>query len=148
MRKIEKEVIGAFINSTNKTMGNTTSVRNPVTRNMDLLLHGNRIATMSNQDGVKRLWVSNAGWPTRTTQSRLNALFRLLAMPEHVYTKGRDYGDEALQWLSNGNGAPVNLTTLRNAAYLVSEKFDAPLVEDGPINLPKPHTKPKSYNTL
>lgn len=144
MRKIEKEVIGAFINSTNKTMGNTTSVRNPVTRNMDLLLHGNRIATMSNQDGVKRLWVSNAGWPTRTTQSRLNALLTLAKVPARVYTKGRDYGDEALQWLSNGNGAPVNLTTLRNAAYLVSEKFDAPLVEDGPINLPKP----KSYNTL
>ena len=43
---------------------------------------------------------------------------------------------KALQWLSNGNGAPVNLTTLRNAAYLVSEKFDAPVVDDGPVNWP------------
>ena len=122
MRKSHKEVIGAFINSTNKTMGNTTSVRNPVTRNMDLLLHGNRIATMSNQDGVKKLWVSNAGWPTRTTQAWLNALLTLAKVPARVYTRGKDYDGEALQWLSNGNGAPVNLTTLRNAAYLVSEK--------------------------
>jgi len=136
MRKSHKEVIGAFISSTNKTMGNTTSVRNPVTRNMDLLLHGNRIATMSNQDGVKKLWVSCADHPTRTTQAWLNALLTLAKVPARVYTKGKNYDGEALQWLSNGNGAPVNLTTLRNAAYLVSEKFDAPVVDDGPINWP------------
>ena len=61
MRKSHKEVIGAFISSTNKTMGNTTSVRNPVTRNMDLLLHGNRIAHMSTQDGVTKVFVSCGG---------------------------------------------------------------------------------------
>ena len=116
MRKIEKEVIGAFINSTNKTMGNTTSVRNPVTRNMDLLLHGNRIATMSNQDGVKKLWVSNAGWPTRTTQAWLNALLTLAKVPERVYIKG------GVQYLDCSRHGTVNLTTLRSAAYLVSEK--------------------------
>ena len=122
MRKIEKEVIGAFVDGKTKTMGNTASALNPKTRNLDLLLHGNRIAVMSNRDGVKKLWVSNAGWPTRTTQSRLNALLTLAKVPARVYTKGKNYDGEALQWLSNGNGAPVNLTTLRNAAYLVSEK--------------------------
>ena len=122
MRKIEKEIVGAFIRGETKSMANTESVFNHATRSLDLLLHGNRIATMSNQDGVKKLWVSNAGWPTRTTQSRLNALLTLAKVPARVYTKGKDYDDEALQWLSNGNGAPVNLTTLRNAAYLVSEK--------------------------
>jgi phage gp46-like protein len=120
MRKIEKEVIGAFVDGKTKTMGNTASALNPKTRNLDLLLHGNRIAVMSNRDGVKKLWVSNAGWPTRTTQSRLNALLTLAKVPARVYTRGKDYDGEALQWLSNGNGAPVNLSALRNSAVLVS----------------------------
>jgi len=120
MRKIEKEVIGAYVDGKTKTMGNTASALNPKTRNLDLLLHGNRIAVMSNRDGVKKLWVSNAGWPTRTTQSRLNALLTLAKVPARVYTRGKDYDGEALQWLSNGNGAPVNLSALRNSAVLVS----------------------------
>ena len=120
MRKIEKEVIGAFVDGKTKTMGNTASALNPKTRNLDLLLHGNRIAVMSNRDGVKKLWVSNAGWPTRTTQSRLNALLTLAKVPARVYTRGKDYDGEALQWLSNGNGAPVNLSALRKSAVLVA----------------------------
>lgn len=121
MRKIEKEVIGAFISSTNKTMGNTKSVRNLVTRNMDLLLHGNRIATMSNQDGVKKLWVSCGGYekdgspvPSRTTQSRLNALFSELDLPERVYIKG------GVQYLDCSRHGTVNLMALRKSAVLVS----------------------------
>ena len=50
MRKSHKEVIGAFIDGTHKVAGNTKSTFNPVTRNMDLLLHGNRIATMSRSE--------------------------------------------------------------------------------------------------
>jgi len=114
MRKIEKEVIGAFINGDTKAIANTESAINPTTRDLDLLLHGNRIATMSNRDGVKRLWVSNAGWPTRTTQSRLNALFRLLDMPEHVYTKNH------VQYLDSSRYGTVNLMALRKSAVLVS----------------------------
>ena len=121
MRKIEKEVIGAFINSTNKTMGNTISTFNPVTRNMDLLLHGNRIATMSNQDGVKKLWVSCGGYerygipvPSRTTQSRLNALLTLAKVPARVYIKG------GVQYLDCSRHGTVNLMALRKSAVLVS----------------------------
>ena len=114
MRKIEKEVIGAFIKGDTKAMANTESAINPTTRNLDLLLHGNRIATMSNKDGVKKLWVSNAGWPTRTTQSRLNALFRLLDMPEHVYTKNH------VQYLDSTRHGTFELTKLQKSAVLVS----------------------------
>ena len=121
MRKIEKEVIGAFINSTNKTMGNTISTFNPVTRNMDLLLHGNRIATMSNQDGVKKLWVSCGGYekdgspvPSRTTQAWLNDLFSELDLPERVYIKG------GVQYLDCSRHGTVNLMALRKSAVLVS----------------------------
>ena len=133
MRKIEKEVIGAFIKGETKAMANTESVFNPKTRNLDLLLHGNRIATMSNRDGVKRLWVSCGGYekdvkcwvrgrtvkrkqlaPSRTTQSRLNALFSLLDMPERVYTKNH------VQYLDCSRLGTVNLMALRKSAVLVS----------------------------
>ena len=125
MRKSHKEVIGAFIDGTHKVAGNTKSTFNPVTRNMDLLLHGNRIATMSNRDGVKKLWVSCGGYekdvngrkvlaPSRTTQRRLNALFSLLDMPERVYTKNH------VQYLDSSRYGTVNLMALRKSAVLVS----------------------------
>ena len=130
MRKIEKEVIGAFVNGQPAYMGNTASTPNPHTGNLDLLLHGNRIATMSNRDGVKKLWVSNAGWSSRTTQSRLNALFRLLDMPDRVYIKG------GVQYLDSSRHNTINLSALRKSAVLVYEGFDASVVDDGPANWP------------
>ena len=99
--------------------GNTASALNPKTRNLDLLLHGNRIAVMSNRDGVKKLWVSNAGWSSRTTQSRLNALFRLLDMPDRVYIKG------GVQYLDSSRYNTINLSALRKSAVLVYEGVDA-----------------------
>jgi len=116
MRKIEKEVIGAFVDGKTKAMGNTKSTRNPKTGNLDLLLHGNRIAVMSNRDGVKKLWVSNAGWSSRTTQSRLNALFSLLNMPDRVYIKG------GTQYLDSSRYNTINLSALRSSAVLVAVK--------------------------
>ena len=141
MRKIEKEVIGAFVKGDTKAIANTESAVNPVTRDLDLLLHDNRIATMSNRDGVKKLWVSCGGYekdvngrkvlaPSRTTQSRLNALFSLLDMPERVYTKNH------VQYLDSSRYGTVNLMALRKSAVLVFESFDTPLVDDGPINWP------------
>jgi len=121
MRKSHKEVIGAFIDGTHKVAGNTKSTFNPVTRNMDLLLHGNRIATMSNQDGVKKLWVSCGGYekkgspiPSRTTQAWLNDLFSELDLPERVYIKG------GVQYLDCSRHGTVNLMALRKSAVLVS----------------------------
>ena len=130
MRKIEKEVVGAFVKGETKMLGNTMSTLDPRTHNLNLMLHGNRIATMSNRDGVKKLWVSNAGWPSRTTQSRLNALFRLLDMPDRVYIKG------GVQYLDSSRHNTINLSALRNSAVLVYERFDASVVDDGPANWP------------
>jgi hypothetical protein len=116
MRKIEKEVIGAFVKGDTKMLGNTMSTRDSHTGDLNLLLHGNRIATMSNRDGVKKLWVSNAGWSSRTTQSRLNALFSLLNMPERVYIKG------GTQYLDSSRHNTINLSALRKSAVLVYER--------------------------
>ena len=114
MRKIEKEVIGAFVKGETKMLGNTMSTLDPHTHNLNLMLHGNRIATMSNRDGVKKLWVSNAGWSSRTTQSRLNALYSLLDMPDRVYIKG------GVQYLDSSRHSTINLSALRKSAVLVS----------------------------
>ena len=122
MRKVEKEVIGAFVDGKTKRMGNTASILNPI-GTLNLMLHGNRIAAMSNRDGVKKLWVSNAGWPSRTTQSRLNALFSLLDMPERVYIKG---GVQYLDYWPVGWGVrrssptTINISELRKSAVLVA----------------------------
>ncbi len=121
MRKIEKEIVGAFIRGETKSMANTQSVFNHATRSLDLLLHGNRIATMSNQDGVKKLWVSCGGYekdgspvPSRTTQAWLNDLFSELDLPERVYIKG------GVQYLDCSRHGTVNLMALRKSAVLVS----------------------------
>ena len=128
MRKIEKEVIGAFLDRTPKRLGNTESVCNPMNGDYKLLLYGNCIATLSNRlvqskvgDGYlsghefyvnDMLWVSNCGWPTRTTQSRLNALFRLIGISDRVFTK---HGE---QYLDSSRHGVVNLTALRGSSIL------------------------------
>ena len=112
MRKIEKEVIGAFLDRTPKRLGNTESVRNPMNGDYKLLLHGNCIATLSNRDWNKKIWVSNCGWPTRTTQSRLNALFRLIGISDYVFTK------QGNQYLDSSRDGVVDLTALRGSSIL------------------------------
>lgn len=78
MRKIEKEVVGAFVLGHEATNANTTATKN------SLYLHGHEIARRLPCGSIE---VSNAGWETRTTQSRLNALCQLLGMRSKVFTK-------------------------------------------------------------
>jgi hypothetical protein len=110
MRKIEKEVIGAFVDGKTKRMGNTASILNPI-GTLNLMLHGNRIAAMSNRDGVKKLWVSNAGWSSRTTQSRLNALSRpsVRYARSCVCTRGKDMR-RGVQYLDSSCRNPTQNT--------------------------------------
>lgn len=68
MRKVEAEVIGAFLAGRARRVGNTS------TDGRTLKLHGNEIAR---RDCHGRLEVSMAGWSTVTTRSRLNALLIL-----------------------------------------------------------------------
>lgn len=69
MNQIDKMAAQALINGTRFSMNNTrvTHGEDGVSR---LYLHNNLIAT--NEGGI--ISISNAGWPTRTTMARLNAL--------------------------------------------------------------------------
>lgn len=77
MRQIEKDIVGAFVRGEDARKDNTES------RGGTLYLHGNEIAM---REGG-RLFISNAGWETRTTQSRLNAVLTLADKWSRVYTR-------------------------------------------------------------
>ena len=87
MRKIEEKMINAILSSrewnhipTSWTSGNT-EVRTSTSgkyRGIEVLLHNNIIARMSYGEGDNgtgwTMSLTNCGWATRTTHSRLNAI--------------------------------------------------------------------------
>ena len=81
MRKIEKTVCGAFVSGLSASQSNT------YTTGEELYLHGHKIAY---RDINGNIFVSNCGWETRTTQSRINAVCRLLGMRSKAFTKNFD----------------------------------------------------------
>ena len=84
MRKIEKELVEAVTYFEPFTKGNTCFHRKAGTQYCwELSLHGNVIALFSEKGKNPQVptYVSLAGWPTKTTKSRLNSLPGV-----HVYT--------------------------------------------------------------
>ena len=70
MRKIESEMQAAIVERRNWSKSNT-SVSVDSLGNTFVTLHGNLIATISNNGDMK---LSSCGWQTVTTKSRLNAI--------------------------------------------------------------------------
>ena len=70
MRKIESEMQAAIVERRDWHKDNTT-VTVDSKGNTDVLLHGHRIATISNNGDLK---LSSCGWRTQVTKSRLNAI--------------------------------------------------------------------------
>lgn len=64
MRKVTKQVCGAFMRREAAKCGNTH------TDGTRLFLHGNAIAEWNGAE----LWVTSASWKTSTTKERLNGL--------------------------------------------------------------------------
>jgi len=64
MRKVTQQTVAAFLAGKSLSVGNTS------TDGSVLLLHGNKIAERR-EDGI---YISLAGWNTRTTRERLNCL--------------------------------------------------------------------------
>ena len=94
MRQIEKDVVGAFVRGKDARRDNTVS------EGGTLYLHGNAIAM---REGG-RLFMSNAGWHTRTTQSRLNAVLTLADKWSRVYTR------KGFMRLDRGEGDVVEMS--------------------------------------
>ena len=89
MRKIEQQMNEAILNRQDFFKGNT-SVENYITetgaREAVVKLHGNHIATVGDT-----LQISDAGWQTVTTKSRLNALCNEFAEGCYVFQKNFDW---------------------------------------------------------
>ena len=72
MRKIETLMNKALINSKNWKLANTEVTFDQESGHSRVYLHGNHIATL----GETFLTITDAGYQTRTTKSRLNAIIR------------------------------------------------------------------------
>ena len=70
MRKIESQMIAAVQGNRNWTSGNTCVTFDPETGASKVFLHGNHIATVTEDT----LELFDGGWQSVTTKSRLNAL--------------------------------------------------------------------------
>ena len=98
MNKITSLVIEAFLS------GNAKKVSNTETNGMSLWLFGNKIAE-HREDG---LYVSNAGWVSKTTKERLNGLpnVTLLQNKKKWYLNGKEWDGS---WIKvNDNPPPSN----------------------------------------
>ena len=78
MRQIEKDIVGAFVRGEYARKDNTESVGG------HLYLHGNEIAY---RDDAGNIEISHAGWHSRTTRSRLNAVLHLAEKNARVFIK-------------------------------------------------------------
>ena len=83
MRIIEKNMLKAITNNKNWSSGNTT-VRTDDNNESRVFLHGNHIATVTEDDII----LFDGGWQSVTTKSRLNALCDKFCMTgEGVFQK-------------------------------------------------------------
>jgi len=107
MRKIEQAMIEAIRNKKNFTRSNTSVYLEPLPDGREVAevyLHGNPIASVifSHRDSsrIEEIRLSDAGWKTVTTKSRLNAVLQTFVPGAYIYQKnyrwyihlgGKDY---------------------------------------------------------
>ena len=70
MRKIESQMCAAVQSNKNWKSGNTEVTVDKETNTSSVYLHGNLIATVTDND----MTIYDGGWQTNTTKSRINAL--------------------------------------------------------------------------
>lgn len=81
MRKIEHEMLTAIIEDKSFRKGNTRVIRTIEPAGLIIELHGNGIASINNEK--KTIKISNGGWSSNTTKSRLNAIGSLFGFSIH-----------------------------------------------------------------
>jgi hypothetical protein len=85
MRKIEQQMLSALRNGKHWKSGNMEVVADPVNRPwVEVRLHSNPIVGYSPIRGWK---FSLAGWNTRTTRSRINAILSVIRPGARLYVK-------------------------------------------------------------
>ena len=84
MRKIEQQMCQAIQQNLNWSLANTSVVFDPETHTSSVYLHGNLIATVTDDS----MSIYDGGWQSVTTKSRINALCDYFCIEgERVYQK-------------------------------------------------------------
>ena len=95
MRKIEQQIIDAIRNNQDLKVANSEVIS--YTNSSDVYLHGHLIARI----GETWMELFDAGYQTKTTKSRLNALLSAFGMEgEYIFQKN-------FQWFINYNNQPI-----------------------------------------
>ena len=96
MRKIESQMIAAVRENRNWSSGNTSVTIDVETNTSSVYLHGNLIATVTDND----MTIYDGGWQSVTTKSRLNALCSAFAYAgEGVFQQ--DWKWYVRRWVGN-----------------------------------------------
>ena len=96
MRKIESQMIAAVRENRNWSSANTTVTIDVETNTSSVYLHGNLIATVTDND----MTIYDGGWQSNTTKSRLNALCSAFAYAgEGVFQQ--DWKWYVRRWVGN-----------------------------------------------
>tara|TARA_B100001778_G_scaffold326224_1_gene322624 strand:- start:10474 stop:10785 length:312 start_codon:yes stop_codon:yes gene_type:complete len=96
MRKIESNMCRAVANRNNWANSNTQVTISAETNDANVYLHGNHIATVSNNE----ITLFDGGWQSVTTKSRLNALL------ETFTGLGRGLYQRNYEWFVQSNNNP------------------------------------------
>ena len=93
MRKIEQQMIDAIKSRKNWSNSNTHTVYTEKANRVEVYLHGNHIANVWYEGDVPQgIYLSDAGWMTVTTKSRLNAICsEFLAQGMGIYQKNWEW---------------------------------------------------------
>lgn len=87
MRVIEQQMNQAILNGVNWKNGNTQVIFNENNVTWDVLLYGNKIATLTDTS----IQLFSAGYKTKTTKSRLNAILSVHGNCDSVYQKDGEW---------------------------------------------------------
>ena len=111
MRKIESQMVAAINSNKNWKSGNT-EVRTDDANISRVFLHGNHIATVTDDD----MMIMDGGWQSNTTKSRLNALCDAFCVAgEGVFQK--DFTWYVRHFVGKINGESVFKTNLFTNGY-------------------------------
>lgn len=112
MRKIEQQMNAAVRNRRDWRSGNT-SVDN-TDHGVVVRLHGHKICVLNddNESGKTQLAITDAGWQTATTKSRINALLS-------EFTRGARVYQEQFEWFLSKSADQPLVSMDSGEAYLV-----------------------------
>jgi hypothetical protein len=117
MRKVTQQIVDAFLR------GQLKKVDNTFTDGVAIWLHGNKIA----EKRANGLWISNAGWFSKTTKERLNGLpdVSVCQKKGEWYLNGHAWGGE---WVHvDSFGVPDEPEFDLTSVWLPKKRYSAPI---------------------